>query len=81
MPALMPRDRVIYRGDVSVPLLTAQVTVTFPADMPGAYDVYFKQPTGGLSITSIGNVTPSGFTINLSVNLAGSLTWVAVEQR
>jgi hypothetical protein len=81
MPVATTRDRVIFKGTESIPLLAGPRTVTFPYEMPGDYDVYFVQPTGGLSITGITNKTSTGFTISLTVNLAGSITWAAVEIR
>lgn len=81
MPVAMTRDRVIFKGTIDVPLLTTNAQVTFPEPMPGDYDIYFQQPTGGLSVTGVSNKTSTGFTVTLSVNLAGSLTWAAVEKR
>lgn len=81
MPVAMTRDRTIFKGTENVPLLAGPRPITFPYDMPGDYEVYFVQPSGGISVTSISNKTASGFTINLTVNISGSLTWAAVETR
>jgi len=78
--AFTRRDRVIYRGDISVTLISGPQTVVFPQPMPGDYDIYIAVPQSGLMVTSTTNKTLAGFTMALTISLAATLTWVAVEK-
>lgn len=73
------RDRTIYVGSVSVLLVDVAKDIVFPAPMPGDYDIYIKVPQTGTLVNSIGSKTANGFRMNLSVSLAGTVTWAAVE--
>jgi hypothetical protein len=80
MPAARRRDKVIYKNTIPIVLLTTNYTVTFPAQMPGPYDVYFAIQPSGINVTGITNQTSTGFTITVAVSVAGSITYAAVEQ-
>lgn len=74
------RDRVFYKGSFAVALLEAPRAVTFPQPMPSMdYDIYLLVPQTGALIQSITNKTQTGFTMSFSVNLAQTVTWVAIE--
>lgn len=79
MPTSMRRERTVYKGTLSVTLVSGPQTVVFPNPMPGPYDLYFRTDTG-VTVTAISSQTLSGFTLQLGVSLSGSMTWVAVEQ-
>ncbi len=73
------RDRIIYKGTVPVTLVDVFKDVTFPAPMPNDYDIYLKVPNGCTLVNTISNKTANGFRFNISVSLAGSVEWAAVE--
>lgn len=79
MPAVRPRDRVVYKGTIAVPLLATAQVVTFATPMPNTYDLYFRTPSG-ITVTGVSAQTATGFTLSLGITLAGNLLWVAVEQ-
>lgn len=79
MPVSMRRDRMVQKGSIPVALLQVQKSVTFDTPMPGPYDLYFKD-LGGVAITGVTQNGLTGFTVNISITLAGSFDWVAVER-
>lgn len=82
MPAVRRRDKTIYKDTIPVVLLTTNYQVVFPAPMPSgmAYDIYFAVQPSGINVTGVSNITANGFTITVSLTLAGSITYAAVEQ-
>lgn len=77
MATTMQRDKVVRRGTEAFTVL--QLLRVVSIDMPTSnYEVYYKAD-GLLVNASTSAKTATSFTINLSVGIAGSLSWIAVE--
>lgn len=79
MPLVRTRDKIYFKGTETFTILQLNRVITFPAPMPDTlYEIYWATPALAVNI-SITSKTVNGFTINLGVGLAMTMTWVAVE--
>ena len=73
-------SRAQRSGTVAVTALELTKAVTFATAMPSANYRVFLQPEANLAATLWATAkTTTGFQLNLSVGVAGSLSWLVVE--
>jgi len=79
MPAVRARDKIFFKGTETFTLVQLNKVIAFPTPMPSAdYEIYWATPAIAVNV-SITSKTANGFTIQLGVALAMTMTWVAVE--
>lgn len=80
-PLARPRDREIRTGTSTFALLTTSVNATFSTPMPSSdYEVYYRYVSGvAVNIPTTSAKTANGFTSGISVGVASTVAWIAVE--
>lgn len=72
--------KAIRTGAVTVTALETTKAVTFGTEMPSAnYRVFFNVEGNLATVLWPTAKATTGFTLNLSVGVAGSISWMAVE--
>ena len=79
MPVTRSRDKIYFKGTETFTIVQLQKVITFPTPMPdNSYEIYWATPALAVNV-SITSKSATGFTIQLGVSLAMTMTWVAVE--
>jgi len=79
MPVTMSPDKQFRSGSEPFTVLQLQRTVTFATPLPSAnYDLAFVATGLAISVT-VTSKTAAGFTINLAIGIAGTISWIARE--
>lgn len=80
MGAILTPQKQYRKGTVNVALLEFNKVVTFMSPMPDMnYDLYFNVNGLNVGVNAI-NKTTEGFTMTLGVSIAGTITWLAIQQ-